>query len=324
MNNTLMKAAVYSRYGSPEVLTITQVAKPEPRENEVLIRIHATTVTSGDVRLRKADPFLIRFFSGLFTPKAPILGHELAGVIETVGDKVTRFKVGDRVFGSTGMRSGTHAEYICMPEDGAIAHTPDNLAHGEASTLAVGALTAQHFIQAAQLKQGEHILIHGASGSIGTAAVQLAKAMGARVTAVCSTANVELVQGLGADQVIDYKKNDFTKSTQRYDVIFSTVGRTSYSATKHLLTVKGRFVTSAAAGSDYWHMLTSKFFGSRQVIGGVSSGGASGIARIRELAGAGKLKAVIDRHFPLKSIVEAHRYVDQGHKRGNVVIDVAA
>ncbi|MCB0767549.1 MAG: NAD(P)-dependent alcohol dehydrogenase, partial [Flavobacteriales bacterium] len=180
MNNTQMKAAVYSRYGSPEVLSIAQVAKPEPKDDEVLIRIHATTVTSGDVRMRKADPFLIRFFSGLFTPKAPILGHEVAGVVEAVGSQVTRFRVGDRVFGSTGMRSGTHAEYICMAEDGAIAHTPDRIAHGEAATLAVGALTAQHFIRAAGLKQGEHILIHGASGSIGTAAVQVAKAMGAK------------------------------------------------------------------------------------------------------------------------------------------------
>ncbi|MCB9166555.1 MAG: NAD(P)-dependent alcohol dehydrogenase [Flavobacteriales bacterium] len=319
-----MKAAVYSRYGSPEVLSIAQVARPEPKDNEVRIRIHATTVTSGDVRLRRADPFLIRFFSGLFTPKAPILGHELAGVVDAVGGKVTKFQVGDRVFGSTGMRSGTHAEYICMAEDGAIAHTPDNVAHGEAATLAIGALTAQHFLQAAELKRGENILIHGASGSIGSAAVQLAKAMGATVTAVCSTANVELVRTLGADHVIDYRKTEFTKGGATYDVIFSTVGHTSFTACRHLLAANGRYVTSSAAGSDYGHMLKSKLFGGHRVIGGISKGGAEGIAQVRDLVGAGKLKAVIDRHFPLRAIVDAHRYVDQGHKRGNVVIDVAA
>ena len=168
-----MKAAVYTRYGSPEVLRIAHVARPEPKDNELLIRIHATTVTSGDVRLRKADPFVMRFIFGLFTPKAPILGHEVAGVVEAVGSKVTNYKVGDRVFGSTGMRSGTYAEYICIAEDGAIAHTPDEVAHGEAATLTTGALTALHFIHAAGLERGEHILIHGASGSIGTAAVQV-------------------------------------------------------------------------------------------------------------------------------------------------------
>ena len=319
-----MKAAVYTRYGSPEVLSIAQVERPEPKDNEVRIRIHATTVTSGDVRLRKADPFVMRFIFGLFKPKAPILGHEVAGVVDAVGSKVTQFNVGDRVFGTTGMRSGTHAEYICIAEDGAIAHTPENVAHGEAATLTTGALTALHFLQKSGLKRGEHVLIHGASGSIGTAAVQVAKALGATVTAVCSTANVELVRSLGADYVIDYKRSDFTQSADRYDVIFSTVGQTSFTACKHLLAPGGRYVTSAAAGSDYWQMLKSKLFGGHQVIGGVSEGGAEGIAQIRDLAQAGKLKAVIDRHYPLASIAEAHRYVDGGHKRGNVVIDVAA
>ncbi|MEZ4756670.1 MAG: NAD(P)-dependent alcohol dehydrogenase [Flavobacteriales bacterium] len=324
MERTNMKAAVHTRYGSPEVISIARVERPEPKDNEVRIRIHATTVTSGDVRLRKADPFVMRFIFGLFTPKAPILGHELAGVVDAVGGKVNRFKVGDRVFGTTGMRSGTHAEYICIAEDSTMAHTPVNMAHGEAATLTTGALTALHFLQKSGLERGEHILIHGASGSIGSAAVQLAKALGANVTAVCSTINVELMRALGADHVIDYKKQDFAKSAHTYDVIFSTVGRTSFSACKHLLASGGRYVTSAAAGSDYWHMLKSKLIGGHQVIGGISEGGAAGIAQIRDLAQAGKLKAVIDRHFPLAAIAEAHRYVDAGHKRGNVVIDVAA
>lgn len=324
MKNTNMKAAVYTRYGSPEVLSIAQVARPEPKDNEVRIRIHATTVTSGDVRLRKADPFVMRFMFGLLKPKAPILGHEVAGVVDAVGSKVTRFKVGDRVFGSTGMSSGTYAEYICIAEDSAIVHTPENVAHGEAATLTTGALTALHFLQKADLKHGEHILIHGASGSIGSAAVQLAKAMAATVTAVCSTANVELVRALGADHVIDYRKHDFTRSGNTYDVIFSTVGRTSYTACRHLLAKNGRYVTSDAAGSDYWHMLSSTWFGGHKVVGGISAGGSEGIAQVRDLVRAGKLKAVIDRHYPLAAIAEAHRYVDQGHKRGNVVIDVAA
>ena len=319
-----MRAVVYEKYGTPEVLSLAQVAKPEPKDSEVRIRIHATTVTSGDVRLRKADPFAVRLFFGLFNPRSPILGHEVAGVVEAVGSKVTRFHVGDRVFGSTGMRSGTYAEFICLPEDGAIAHTPENVPHGEAATLTVGVLTAQHFLNAAKLQRGEHVLIHGASGSIGSAAVQLAKSMGATVTAVCSTANVELVRTLGADHVIDYKLEDFTKSGKTYDVIFSTVGRTTYAASKHLLSKNGRYITSEGAASDYWHMLRSKLFGGHKVIGGVASDAAEGIKEVRSLVEAGKLRAVIDRHYPLQAIVEAHRYVEQGHKKGNVVIDVAA
>ena len=324
MENTNMKAVVYSNYGTPEVLSLAQVAKPEPKDNEVRIRIHATTVTSGDVRLRKADPFVMRFIFGLFKPKSPILGHEVGGVVEALGKKVTRFHIGDRVFGSTGMRSGTYAEYICLDEDAALAHTPDHVPHGEAATLTTGALTALHFINSANLQRGEHILIHGASGSIGTAAVQLAKAMGARVSAVCSTTNVELVRSLGADHVIDYKKDDFTKSGHSYDVIFSTVGRTSFAECKVLFNENGRYITSEGAASDYWNVLRSKMLGGPKVIAGVTSDAEEGIAHIRTMIEEGKLKAVIDRHYPLKAIVEAHRYVDQGHKRGNVVIDVAA
>ena len=324
MENKNMKAVVYTKYGTPEVLSLAQVAKPEPKDNEVRIRIHATTVTSGDVRLRKADPFAVRFFFGLFNPKTPILGHEVAGIVEAVGGKVTRFRIGDRVFGSTGMRSGTYAEYICLPEESAIALTPEQVPHGEAATLTIGALTALHFINAAKLQRGEHILIHGASGSIGTAAVQLAKSRGATVSAVCSTANVELMRSLGADHVIDYKHEDFTKSGNTYDVIFSTVGQTTYTASRHLLNKNGRYVTSEGAASDYWHMLRSSIFGGRKVIGGVASDADQGIEHIRSLIEVGELKAVIDRHYPLQAIVEAHRYVEQGHKKGNVVIDVAA
>lgn len=324
MKTPNMKAVVYTSYGAPEVLHLTEVVKPTPKDNEVLIRIHATTVTSGDIRLRKADPFAVRFMFGLFSPKLQILGHEVAGVVEAIGSKVTRFRKGDRVFGSTGMGSGTYAEYICLPEDGALVATPDSVSDEEAATLTVGALTALHFLKQAKPTAGQHILIHGASGSIGTAAVQIAKSMGAHVTAVCSTANVQLVRSLGADRVIDYTKEDFTTLGATYHAIFSTVGRTNYAQCKTLLDVGGVFLTSFAAPSDFMHMLGSKLFGGKRVIGGGAPDGSADLERIRSLMDAGQLKAVIDRSYPLAAMAEAHRYVEQGHKKGNVVIKVAA
>ncbi len=324
MKTPNMKAVVYTSYGAPEVLQLTDVVRPTPKDNEVLIRIHATTVTSGDVRLRKADPFAVRFLFGLMRPKLQILGHEAAGVVEAVGSKVTRFRKGDRVFGSTGMGSGTYAEYICLPENGALVTTPAQVSHEEAATLAVGALTALHFLKQAKLSTGQQILIHGASGSIGTAAVQIAKSMGVHVTAVCSSANVPLLRSLGADRVIDYTKEDFLTTGGCYDAIFSTVGRTSYAQSKALLRTGGIFLTSFAAPSDYMHMLGSKLFGGSRVIGGGAPDGSAGLEQIRALMAAGQLKAVIDRSYPLAHIVEAHRYVEQGHKKGNVVIQVAA
>lgn len=324
MKNTNMKAVVYTNYGAPEVLRLTEVARPTPKDNEVLIRIHATTVTSGDVRLRKADPFAVRFFYGLFGPRLQILGHEAAGVVEAVGSKVTRFRKGDRVFGSTGLSSGTYAEYICLSEDATLVTTPSHVKDEEAATLAVGALTALHFLKQAKLSAGKHILIHGASGSIGTAAVQIARSMGAHVTAVCSTANVALLRSLGADRVIDYTKEDFTTMGLTYDAIFSTVGRANYAQTKALLNPGGVFLTSSATPSDYMHMIGSKLFGGPRVIGGVATNTTTGLEHIRTLMAAGQLKAVIDRSYPLSAMAEAHRYVEQGHKKGNVVIQVAA
>jgi NADPH:quinone reductase-like Zn-dependent oxidoreductase len=324
MNNPNMKAVIYTNYGAPEVLQLTEVARPTPKDNEVLIRINATTVTSGDIRVRKADPFAVRFMFGLFSPKQQILGHEAAGVVEAVGSKVRRFRKGDRVFGSTGLGSGTYAEYICLPEDGALVTTPTNVSDEEAATLAVGALTALHFLKQAKLSAGQRILIHGASGSIGTAAVQIAKSMGAHVTAVCSTVNMDLLRSLGADRVIDHTKEDFITLGGRYDAIFSTVGRTSYAQSKVLLNKGGVFLTSFAAPSDFMHMLGSKLFGGTRVVGGGAPDGWADLDHIRSLVDAGQLKAVIDRSYPLAAIVEAHRYVEQGHKKGNVVIKVAA
>jgi len=320
----MMKAILYGTYGAPEVLQLKQVAKPTPKDHEVLIKIHTTTVTSGDIRLRKADPFAVRFMFGFFTPKLPILGHELAGEVEAVGSKVTRFRVGDRVFGSTGMGSGTYAEYISLPQDAQIALLPTNMGSEEAATLTVGALTALHFLRTAKIQPGQHVLVHGASGSIGTAAVQIAKSYGAHVTGLCSTANVELVRSLGADRVIDYTKEDFTASGHTYDVIFSTVGKASYVQCKNLLERGGIYLTSFASPSDFLHMALPHRFSGHRVIGGGSKGDPADASYIKTLVEAGKLKAVIDRRYPLEAMVEAHRYAEQGHKRGNVVINVAA
>lgn len=319
-----MKAIVYNRYGGPEVLHLKDVPKPIPKENEVLIKVHITTVTSGDVRLRKADPFAVRFMFGFFTPKLPILGHELAGEVEAVGGKVTRFRKGDRVFGSTGMGSGTYAEYICLPEDALMARMPSNMSLEEAATLTVGAQTALYFLKKARIQPGQRVFIHGASGSIGTVAVQIAKSYGAEVTGLCSTANAELVRSLGADRVIDYTKEDFLVRDRSYDVIFSTVGKTSYAQCKGILKQGGYYLTSFGAPSDFLHMALASRFGNHHVIGGGVKDDPTIADQIKALIEAGKLKAVIDRRYPLQEMVEAHRYAEQGHKKGNVVISVAA
>ncbi len=314
-----MKAAAYAAYGSPEVLQIKEIAKPSPKGNEVLVKIHATAATSGDSRLRKADPFAVRFFFGLFKPRKTVLGGVLSGEIEAVGKDVQRFKVGDPVFGSA-LDFGAYAEYICLPETGALALKPDNISHEEAAALPFGGTTALYFLQKANILPGQKVLIYGASGAIGTAAVQIAKYFGAEVTGVCSTANVGMVKSIGADHVIDYTKTDFAKTGEQYDVVYETVNKTSVSSCNAVLRENGTLILGAAMLpamlQGAWLSLTSQ----KKVVSGVSFGTAALVNFLQKMVEAGKLKAVIDRTYPLAQIVEAHGYVDKGHKKGNVVI----
>lgn len=318
-----MKAIVYRKYGGPEVLKLEEVEKPVPKENEVLVKIHATSVTAGDWRMRKAEPFIIRAVAGLIKPKKPILGYELSGEVVEVGSRVTRFKVGDKIFGSTGFDPGTYAEFKAVPEDANIEIMPENLSFQEAAAGPIGSLTALYFLRQTTISEGTKILIHGASGSVGTAAVQMAHHMGALVTGVCSTKNVELVKSLGAGKVIDYKEEDFKELNEKFDVIFSTVGKTSFSACKHLLKENGVYLSCAADPSDYFQGMNF-FKGKRKLFLGISKPSLSDLNQIQDMMAQGQLKPTIDCEYALSEIQKAHAYVEKGHKSGNVVINVIA
>lgn len=320
-----MKAVVYERYGPPEVLQLREVEKPPPGSNEVLIRTHATTVTSGDCRVRSLNvPFGFGFISrlvfGISRPRRPILGTEIAGEIEAVGSDVSKFKPGDRVFALSDIRMGCHAAYKCMPEDGAIALQPPNLTDDEAAALSFGGTTALSFFKRGKLRSGERVLVNGASGAVGTAAVQLARHFGADVTGVCSTDNVELVKSLGASHVIDYTREDFTHNSETYDVIVDTVGTAAYARSKASLKEGGRLLLVYAELPDMLRIPWVSMTSSNKVVAGPAAGDAEDLRFLAELAETGEFKPVIDRRFPFEQIVAAHRYVETGRKKGNVVI----
>ena len=322
-----MKAIVCTKYGPPEVLQLKEVAKPIPKDNEVLIKIFTSTVSSADINLRGAEypTFLwlpLRIISGFRGPRKKILGVEFAGEIEAVGKDVKRFKEGDQVFGLS-VAIGTHAEYICLPEDGVLAIKPTNTTHEEASAVPFGGLAALPFLRdKGNIQSGQKVLINGASGSVGTAAVQLAKYFGAEVTGVCSTANLELVKSLGADKVIDYTKEDFTKTGQTYDIIVDTVNKSSFSRCKGSLNQRGTYLVTNLTLAIILQMLWTSIMGSKKVILGIGSEKTKDLIFLKEIIEAGKIKAVIDRRYPLEQTAEAHRYVETGHKKGNVVIIV--
>jgi NADPH:quinone reductase-like Zn-dependent oxidoreductase len=318
-----VKAIVCTEFGPPEVLQLKEVERPTPKENQVLIRIYATTVAAEDPAAR-SSPGL----NGLTRPKNPILGWYLAGEIEAIGQEVTRFKPGDQVYGSAGPNLGTYAEYRCLPETGALAMKPANMTYEEAAAVPNGGLTALPFLRDKGHIQSEHqVLINGASGAVGTSAVQLAKHFGAEVTGVCSTANLELVRSLGADRVIDYTQEDFTQTGRTYDIIFDAVGKSSFSRCKNSLKRAGIYLTTVPSLAVFLHMLWTNRVGrkkARMAATGLrrASDKAKDLVILKEIIEAGKLEAVIDRIYPLEQMAEAHRYVEKGRKRGNVVITI--
>ena len=315
-----MRAVVFDRYGPPEVLRVEEVERPVPKEDEVLVRIHATTVNRSDCGYRGAEPFFTRFFTGLLRPKYRTPGMELAGEVAAVGGAVSEFVVGDAVFGLKG--HGANAEYVCIRETGALAHKPSGVTFEEAAAVSDGACIALACLQKAELRAGRSILIHGASGSIGTAAVQLAKSFGAHVTAVCGTKALDLVSSLGADAVIDYTQEDFTTNGETYDVVFDSVGKHSFRRCRHSLKPGGIYIETDLG--FMWHVpilaLSTRWIGDKRVTLPIPKYSKEDVLFIKELVEAGKYRAVIDRTYQLEDVVEATRYVETGQKTGNVVL----
>jgi NADPH:quinone reductase-like Zn-dependent oxidoreductase len=320
-----MQAAIRTRYGPPDVVRISEVEKPAAKDDEVLVKVHATTVNRTDCGIRAAKPFIYRFFLGLLRPRVTVLGTEFAGVVEAVGGAVTSFQVGDRVFGFSGSSFGAHAEYVSVPEDGLLATMPGNLSFEEAAPSTEGSQYALSSIDRAKIKRGQDVLVYGATGAIGSAAVQLLKRLGASVTAVCDTDNVELVKGLGADRVVDYTVTDFTKDAQAYDAVLDAVGKSSFGRCRRLLKPRGVYLSSdlGPLSQNPLLALVTPLFGGKKVLFPLPKRPDQEMARyFKGLIETGAFKPVIDRRYPLDQIVEAYRYVESGRKVGNVVITV--
>ena len=320
-----MRAIIHTKYGPPEVAELMEVDKPVPKAGEVLIKVYVTTVNRTDCGFRSAEYFISRFFSGLFRPKYNTLGNEFAGEIDEIGSAVTLFRKGDKVFGYNDIKFGAHAEYMTMAEDGAITTMPENLTYEESAPITEGAHYALCDIRAANVKNGQNILIYGATGAIGSAAVQLVKFFGATVTAVCNTKNVNLLKFLGADVVIDYTQQDFTKTEQVFDFVFDAVGKSSFGKCKAILKKKGIYISTELGknSENVFLALLTPFFGGKKVLFPVPSIKKEDVVFLKELVEAGRYKPVIDRRYPLEQIVEAYRFVETGQKTGNVVITIS-
>ena len=319
-----MKAAVQTRYGRPDVVQIVEVEKPTPKDNEVLVKVHATTVNRTDCACRAAKPFFMRFFTGLTRPRATVLGNEFAGVVEAVGSGVTAFELGDRVFGYNEGPFGAHAEYLSIPADGSLATMPANVTYAQAAASTEGSHYALAQIRGAKIQSGQDVLVNGATGAIGSAAVQLLKRLGAGVTAVCDTDNVELVRGLGAERVIDYTTQDFTRDDQTYDVVLDSVGKSSFGQCKRLLKPGGIYISSELGPLAQNPLLAviAPLHSGKKVLFPIPKHDQQMIGYLRELLESGNFTPVIDRTYPLDQIVEAYRYVETGQKTGNVVISI--
>ncbi len=330
-----MKAIVYTQYVPPDVLHIEEVAKPAPRDNEILIRVHAAPVGFGDLIARKFNeitpgkfsmPLLFwiitRMYFGSSKPKVNTLGSEFAGVVEAVGKDVKTCKVGDPVFGYRGQNMGTYAEYICMPENGMVAAKPANMSYAEAAAVPYGALTALSLLRSVNLQSGQKVLINGASGGIGSAAVQLARHYGAEVTGVCGAPGLEFVKSLGASRVIDYTKEDFTQNGETYDLIFDILGKSSFAQCKKSLKPGGRYLLASFKMKQLLQMLWTSITGGKKIICALSNEKPADLRLIKELCEQGKIQTFIDRRYPMEQAAEAHRYVEQGHKKGSVIITV--
>lgn len=317
-----MKSIIYDTYGNADVLKLIKTSIPKPARNELLLKVISSSVTAADWHLRKADPIMVRFMNGLLTPKRKVLGQEFYGKIIETGESVTRFKPGDKVFGSTGLKTGAHSEYIVMSEDSVVSKVDRDIENESLATIPIGGMTALFFLKQGRLKKGDRVLINGASGSVGSYAVQIAKANGAAVTGVCSTRNVKLVIEIGADQVIDYKKESLDNHPHKYDIVFDTVGNLNYRSVKSLLSSEGHFISTAFNLGLMWAMMMNTFRKGHKVYTGVTKESQELLDEIKDLLKSKKLQAVIEKTYSMEEIKEAHIHAESGHKQGNIILAI--